>query len=255
MALSRRFLCGVLLVAAAFLSGCGKKGVLVPPEALVPAPITNLAAAQKGDRIEVSWSAPGKQEGGAPLRDLGGFLLFRRPVLPPGEDCEECLSAYALLQRVDLEFPQGARQAGQLWIYSDRDLNRGMTYQYKVRSFTTQGAEGKDSNKVRRTFFSPPPPPVLEALPSDDGVILAYVALPPEEGTVVGYNIYRSKKGEPLPTVPLNTAPVTGNTYKDETARFGVAYDYAVTSLVKVGAETVESARSNDVAGGIRVPE
>ena len=88
-----------LAALALVLAGCGKKGPLVPPEALVPAPVANLAVAQKGARFQVSWSAPGKQEGGATLRDLAGFLLFRRPLLPPAEDCDECPSAYRQLAR------------------------------------------------------------------------------------------------------------------------------------------------------------
>lgn len=245
----------VLATALSLLAGCGKRGALIPPEALVPAPISNLALAQKGGEIQVSWSAPGRQEGGAPLKDLAGFLLFRRNVLPPGEDCEECPNAYTQLTRVDLEFPQGVRRARGLWIYDDRDLRLGRTYQYKVRSFSTEGAQSKDSNKVRRSVATPPLPPVLEALPSDKEVVLNFVALPPEEGTLVGYNIYRSKKGEELPLAPLNSAPVTGNTYQDRDTLMGVTYDWAVTSVATVRGETVESAPSNVAEGTLQVPD
>ena len=255
MDFSRRLLPGMLLLAAVALSGCGKRGPLIPPEALVPAPISNLALAQKGGQIQVSWSAPGRQEGKARLQDLAGFLLFRRPVLPPGEDCEECPTAYSQLARIDLDYPQGARHVGSLWIYDDRDLKKGAVYQYKVRSFTEQGAQSKDSNRARRAVVTPPLPPVLDAPPSTEAVVLNFVALPPEEGTLLGYNIYRARKGEALPLTPLNKAPFTGNTYRDEEARFGASYDYAVTSVAAVGQETVESAQSNLVTGAIQEPD
>ena len=248
----RGVLHGILLVTAlALLSGCGKKGALVPPEALVPAPVSNLALAQKGEEIQVSWSAPSRQEGGAPLRDLAGFLLFRRPVLPPAEECEACPGAYSQLARVDIDYPQGARRVGDLWLYSDRDPRKGSAYQYKVRSFTADGARSGDSNKARRSVLAPPPPPVLEVLSSASEIVLAFVALPPEEGTLVGYNIYRSKKGDDLPLSPLNPAPVTGNTYQDQEPLIGVAYSYAVTSVAEVGGETVESAPSNLAQGAV----
>lgn len=245
----------VLFLALGSLSGCGKKGVLVPPEALVPAPISNLALAQKGGRIQVSWSAPSRQEGGEPLSDLAGFLLFRRVVLPPAEDCEECPSAYAQLARIELDYTESARRSGSLWLYDDFDLRPGRTYQYKVRSFSTDGAQSKDSNRARRAVITPPLPPVLEAASSASEVTLSFVALPPEQGTFVGYNIYRSKKGEEAPLSPLNPAPLTANTYQDKLARFDTAYSYSVTSVAALNGETVESAPSNVVEGSLLLPD
>ena len=244
-----------LVLALSLLSGCGKRGALVPPEALVPAPVSDLALAQKGGRFQVSWSAPSRQEGGGALSDLAGFLLLRRVVLPPGEDCEECPSAYSQLAKVDLDYPQGARQLGNLWLYDDFDLKAGRVYQYKLRSFTTGRAQSKDSNRARRTVLIPPLPPVLEAQSSATEVTLSFVALPPEQGTLLGYNIYRSKKDEELPLSPLNPAPVTGNTYRDRLSQLGVSYSYAVTSVAELDGETVESAPSNLVEGTLLLPD
>jgi predicted small lipoprotein YifL len=252
----RRFLPALALAASVLLlGGCGKKGALVPPEALVPAPIASLAVTQKGGEFQVSWTGPGKQEGGGKLQDLDGFLLFRRNVLPPSEDCEECASAYRELIRVDLDLPEGVRRVGSLWFYDDVDLRKGQSYQYKVRSYTKSGAQSKDSNKVRRTAVTPPLPPVLEAAGSPSEVTLNFVALPPEEGAFVGYNIYRARKGEPMPLAPLNPTPFTGNSYADKELVLGITYDYTVTGIAKVGGETVESAPSNTAEIGLVLPE
>ncbi|MBJ6801627.1 fibronectin type III domain-containing protein [Geomonas propionica] len=256
MAASRRFLPALLLAAAlAVSSGCGKKGALIPPEALVPAPIATLATAQKGAEFQVSWTGPGKQEKGGKLEDLAGFLLYRRNVLPPAQDCEECPNAYKQLALVDLDLPEGARQVGSLWIYDDFDLKKGQTYQYKVRSYTKSGAQSKDSNKVRRTAVTPPLPPVLEAAGSPNEVTLNFVGLPPEQGTATGYNIYRSKKGEPMPLAPLNKAPLAGNTYQDKDVILGITYSYAVTSVATVDGQAVESASSNVTEAGLVLPD
>ena len=243
----------MVVVAALALSvaaGCGKKGPLIPPEALLPAPVANLAVAQKGARFQVSWSAPGRQEGGSPLMDLAGFLLLRRMLLPAAEDCDECPGAYSQLARIDLDYPQGIRRVGNLFIYDDFELKKGNSYQYKLRSFTTQAAQSKDSNRTHHRFLAPPPPPVVEALSSTNGVVLAFVAPPPEEGSLIGYNIYRSKKGREMPLSPLNAAPITGTTYEDKVLLVG-AYDYLVTSVVALNGETVESVPSNRVEGSI----
>jgi len=239
-------LVGVAVVVA-FVAGCGKKGPLIPPEALVPAPVKDLAAVQKGARFQVSWSAPGKDVAGRTLRDLAGFELFRRLVLPPTEDCEECPTAYRQMLRVDLDYPQGVRRAGNHFLYDDSDLDPGKTYQYKVRSFSKDGAQSGDSNRARHTFLLPPMPPVLEAISSPTGVVLAFLAPPPPEGKLAGYNIYRSKKGSALPSVPLNPTPVTATTYEDKLQLMAVPYDYQVTTVAVVNGETVESIPSNVV--------
>src|SRR5689334_16806638 len=88
------------------LAGCGRKGLLVPPEALVPGPVSDLRTAQKGERFQVAWSSPSHEEGGRALKDLAGFRLFKREVLPPDEDCEACPDAYRLLKEIDLEYLQ-----------------------------------------------------------------------------------------------------------------------------------------------------
>ena len=246
-----------VILGLSLLAGCGRKGALVPPEALVPAQVSDLAVAQKGGRFQVSWTAPSKEEGGAPLRDLAGFLLFRRVLLPPAEDCEQCPGAYSQLARVELDYPQGARRTGNRFLIDDADLIKGKSYGYKLRSFTTKGAQSKDSNLARRSAVTPPLPPVLEALSSGSSVVLAFVALPPEEGAPIGYNIYRSASAEAAaeptaaPLAPLNAAPVAGPTFEDKNLLVGVRYSYTVTSLASVNGETVESAPSNTAQGAI----
>ncbi|BCG48795.1 Fibronectin type III domain protein [Citrifermentans bremense] len=247
--------CLILATGLALLSGCGKKGALVPPEALAPAPVTNLALAQKDGRFQVRWSAPSRQEAGASLKDLAGFLLFRRIVLPPNEDCEECPTAYGEPVKIEIEYPKGARRSGNFWIYDDRDLTTGKLYQYKLRSFTAAGVQSKDSNRVRRTAAIPPLPPVLEAASSAEAVTLSFVGLPPEQGTPAGYNIYRSKKGEEFPLFPLNATPITANSYVDHLPQFDVPFSYVVTSVSTVEGESVESAPSNVAEGALTLPE
>jgi hypothetical protein len=249
----RALLCGTVLVAGlSLLTGCGKKGALIPPEGLVPAPITGLSLAQKGVTFQVSWTAPSRQVSGNRLEDLAGFILLRHTVLPPDQDCEECPTAYSQLARIDLEYLQGVRRVGNGFLFEDYDLRRGKTYQYKVRSFNTEGVESKDSNKVRHTALPPPQPPVVEALPSPDGVVLAFVSHPPAEGTPLGYNIYRSRPGEEMPRSPMNMTPVSGKTYEDKSVVFGNRYSYTVTSIAIIKGETVESLPSNRVEGGMK---
>jgi predicted small lipoprotein YifL len=243
----------LLLVLLATLSGCGKRGALVPPEALVPAPINDLAATQRGNFLQVSWTAPTKLEGGGHLKDLAGFILFRRVVLPTNQDCDTCPGAYAERARIGLDYLKDVTRSGNRYLFDDYDLKADQTYQYKVRSFSAEGTESRDSNRARRSVVIPPLPPVLEAASSPSSVVLSFVAIPPEQGKLVGYNIYRSQTGQPLPFTPLNLKPVPANIYEDKTPLIGVHYSYSVRAVAELpGGESVESAPSNVAEGTLQ---
>ena len=111
-----------IVLTTLLLSGCGKKGPLMPPEALAPAAISDLRVAQKGELFQLSWSRPAREAGGGALRDLAGFQLFRREVLTQAEDCEACPDAYRLLKAVDPEYLQEVRRVGDRVDVGERAL-------------------------------------------------------------------------------------------------------------------------------------
>jgi len=234
------------------LAGCGKKGPLVPPEALVPAPIADLRVEQKGEQFLVFWSRPLKEEGGGALKDLAGFRLFRREVLPPGEDCEECATAYRLVVGVDLEYPQGVAVLGNGYLFIDDDLTAGKTYRYKVLSVKKDGTASRTSNLAGRKKVPFPLPPVLKAASNLSGVVLEWGNVPPPaNGRIEGYNVYRKQSGENICCSPLNGTPVREATYEDKRLEWGKRYDYVVRTVALVEGETVESRPSNEIQGAL----
>ena len=250
----RRFL--FLLCISVTLAGCGKKGPLVPPEALLPASIADLRVEQKGEQFLVSWSRPLKQEGGGALKDLAGFRLFKREVLPPGEDCEECPTAYRLVISVDLEYPRGVAVLGNRYLFIDDDLAAGKAYRYKVLSVKKDGTASRTSNRAGRKKVGFPLPPVLKAASSLSGVVLEWVNVPPPaNGRIEGYNVYRKQSGETTYRSPLNGTPVREATFEDKRLELGKRYDYAVRTVAAVEGETVESLPSNEVHGERAEPE
>jgi predicted small lipoprotein YifL len=249
-------LCLALLATLVLLAGCGKRGALVPPEALVPAPITDLSLAQRGTLLQVSWSAPTKEEGGAKLKDLAGFILLRHLVQPVGQDCDECPGAYTERARVGLDYLKDVTRLGDRFLFDDYDLKLDQTYRYKVRSISAEGAESRDSNRARRKVFQPPLPPVVEASTSPTAVVLSFVALASEQGKLAGYNIFRANRGQTMPLTPLNPRPVTANTYADTTPLLGSHYSYAVRTVAEMPTgEFVESALSNFADGELAPPD
>ncbi len=241
---------------ALVLAGCGRKGVLISPEAQLPAPVADLRGVQKGDIFQISWSPPTKEEGGSPVKDLAGFRLFKREVLPPEEDCETCPNAYRLLKSVDLDFLQDTRRfEGRLFL-SDDDVSIGTTYQYKVVSFRKDGTPSRDSNKARLKKVPPPEPPRLTVSSSVPGILLHVEgASPVANGKLIGYNIYRRRENTLPALVPLNDAPVPGPEFEDLRVERGVTYLYAVRTVVEEEGEAVESAPSQEMKGTLAPPE
>lgn len=251
-------MCKILfaLVIITFLAGCGKKGVLISPEALLPAPVNDLQAAQKGERLQLSWSPPAQEEGGRALKDLSGFRLFKREVLPPDEDCETCANAYRLLKTVDLEYLQGVRRVGNRLFLSDTDVITRTTYQYKIVSFRKDGTSSHDSNKARFKMVVPPTPPRLTALFSVTGILLHWDGGSSlADGRILGCNIYRWRADALPAVVPLNDALVSEHDYEDLRLERGVTYIYALRTVAEVEGEMVESEFSNEIKGKLAEPE
>jgi predicted small lipoprotein YifL len=246
----------LVLLFIVVLSGCGKKGALVPPEALVPAAISDLRVEQKGDRFLVLWSSPTRQEGGRALRNLAGFRLFRRDLLPPGEDCEECPEAYSLLTSIDPEYPRGGVADGNRGLYYDAALTNGKSYRYKVIAAGKDGSLSRPSNKADRKKVSPPPPPVLQALATPIGVRLTWQApAAPASGRIEGYNVYRKRSGEIFPLSPLTGVPLKETFYEDGNLEQEARYTYVVRAIALTDGVTVESDPSNEVESGRAEPD
>ncbi len=244
-----------MVVSALLLTACGKKGPLVPPESFVPAPVSALSVEQKEDAFYVSWPAPGKDAGGRPLKDLAGFRVYRRPVLPPDQDCEECPNAYTLIKTVDLEYLQDVRFFNGRYVLADRDVTNGAIYQYKVISFKKDGAESSASNRARRTKVAAPSAPRLAATASATGVVLQWEIPPVTAGTAVGVYVYR-RRGDDVGTLVLLTpTPISDRQYEDLRLERGATYVYTVRAVVDVDGQLVEGAVSNEAQGKLADPE
>lgn len=246
----------LFLMVVFSLAACGKRGPLVPPESLVPASIKDLKVEQKGNRFLVCWSQPAKMESGGKLAGIAGFRVFRREVLPPDQDCEDCPSAYAVLRNVDPEYLQDVRHIGSRYCFSDTELTDGKSYQYKAITIDADGVSSKDSNKVRRMKAAPPAPPRLSDTSIPTGVVIQWQPAQVLTGiTLEGYSVYRKREGDSMPFFPKATLPADSNRFEDKEMEYGVKYVYGIRAIVRIGSETVESELSNLVEGMFQFTE
>jgi len=241
----KRFL--LITTMLLFISGCGKKGALLPPEALVPGSVRELNVIQTGQDFRITWSAPSREQGGRPLKDLSGFLLSRRDVPPEGGECPSCPDSWKLLSRIELDIPGSALKSGDLFIYFDKGGDKDNRFQYRVTALSKSGGISIPADTPVKKLFSPTPPPTLTATLQPGSIRLGFA---PDKGkgpAPVGFNIYRRKAGDATPLLPLNPELLTGSSWEDLSLEYGSNYRYSAATLSQIEGELVESLRSKEI--------
>lgn len=241
----KTFLYGLLLML--LLAGCGKKGALIPPEALVPAAAQNLQVLQQGADFRISWQAPTKEQGGRPLRDLAGFRLQRRDIVKNGNDCAACPDSWQLLKVVDLDLPGETRRSGPTFFHFDRGLPPGSTIQYRLQAFSRSGGSSSQATSPLKKVQQVVAAPQIKAALLTTSIEIAFTFAAPPEAKLLGFNVYRRQSVSEAVLLPLNGAPVLPPSWEDQQLQFGQTYRYAATALVEIGGETVESLPSSEV--------
>jgi predicted small lipoprotein YifL len=237
----------LLILALLTLSACGKKGALMPPEALVPAAVSDLKVQQSGEAFRISWSAPSKEKGGRPLRDLAGFNLFKRIIAGDGTDCSTCPDSWQLLAAVDSDNPGETLKSGSAFIRYDRNIPSGQTSQYRLLALSKSGGFSAPATSPLVKFQPPVPAPGIKGAVLPASVKLEFTFVPPADAKLAGFNVYRRSDKTAAVLLPLNSAPLSGSSWEDTGVEFDHSYLYSATALVVVNGETVESRRSEEI--------
>jgi uncharacterized protein len=171
--------------------------------------------AEAGDReVLLSWPEVTTLQNGAPLRDLAGYVVYRR-------------TAQADWQRLT-PTPLMVSQ------YQDVAVQNEVEYTYMIRAVRRVGAyalESLDSpsRMVMAQDLTPPPPPLnLVAAPTARGVELRWDPSPAPD--LAGYRVYRRQVGDAKP-VHLTPELVQQPYFVDTEARPGQTYYYSVTAV------------------------
>ncbi|GAM08684.1 hypothetical protein OR1_00957 [Geobacter sp. OR-1] len=220
------------------LTGCGRKGALIRPEALVPAKTKDFTVVQKGDVLQLAWSLPKRLESGGRLTGLSGFKLFVMD-MSPGAGCPDCPESWRLLKQFDLEYLKGATRLGDRLFYNDSEAKQGTSYNYRLIAFTKSAAESAPAD-ARFTKQAPLPAPVLKTTATTGSVTLECIAVTLPAGYVpTGCAIYRAKQGEPEPLAPYAALPNFGK-YEDTLLEQGVTYQYQATQTATINGQSIE---------------
>lgn len=241
-----------ILFITLIMTACGKKGPLIYPDMLIPAPPTTVTARQAGQVMKLSFVVTQKDRAGRDLKNLGGVTIFKRAsIAGQGPVCNACTEDFALFRKLYLEptsLERGVQRFGNMILLLDSEVRVGDEYSYIVKPFTKDAVDGQPSLPVTTAMATPLQAPRLEAAPDPIEIQLLFSGASEGKGAFVGYNLYRAPKGEALPYVPLNKEPITGNSFVDSGLDRTLSYVYAARTVVKMpGGVLVESELSNEV--------
>jgi hypothetical protein len=123
---------------------CGKKGNPRAPELSVPRTIKDLKAEARTKGVTLSWSRPTEYVDGKELRDLVGFVIFRKE-LPA--TCPECTVPYRERASVSVEDQEKFVKTKKFG-FIDSEVNPQRIYRYRVFSQLRDGSLSDPSNEV-----------------------------------------------------------------------------------------------------------
>jgi hypothetical protein len=213
------------------LAGCGYKTMPVPPEEIVPQPITDLRYELSEKGVTLYWTYPSKTIRGDKLTDITSFEMYRA-VVPADSYCDTCPVPFGK----PIELPGGAVSEGtaKTATYSSTLLRPGHLFFFKVRSKSGWWAESADSNLVSFMWNTPPSAPEeLSARAGDTRITLQWTGVATYvDGTPiqdpVQYQVYRSMGGGPF--VPLGELH-DGVQFDDTDVVNGREYVYKVQAV------------------------
>jgi hypothetical protein len=191
----------------------------------------DVRARQIGNNAEVWFQVP-EPRGSKPKQQLGRAELVRI-TYPPGVEAPPDPDAFRrrgelVAQKEGAPLPSGVR-IGLVDDSLDQlpGAGTGYTLRYAVR---IRDYRGRSSPLVVGEDLVPatpaPAPRSLRAEPTADGVRLTWQA--PEGEGPFQYNVYRSQPDGPPAGSPLNSSPLTGTEFLDESAATGSSYVYVV---------------------------
>jgi len=124
--------------------GCGKKGDPRAPELATPETIRNLSARQEPRGVLLQWSRPTHYVDGNEIRDLVGFVIFRKDI---SLGCIDCPTPYRTLRNVNIE-DQDKFVKQKQFRFVDDQVEAKMIYRYRVASELKDGSLSAPSNEA-----------------------------------------------------------------------------------------------------------
>ncbi len=250
------------------VSGCGAPGDPVPPSPLVPVAVSDLAARQAGDGVELVFSLPPKTVSGEKLTGPPAIEIVRGSLKPDGAPDPK---SFRIVYTIPGALVANYLGAGHVRFTdpispTETKAHPGATYAYLIRTRLSKKRASADSNVVTAQLF-PVPQPISSVQIQITETALNFTWSAPTQTSagdplsgISGYRVYRGEIDPHVaaPTskdlsaihwiVPLGLlGPSAATSYSDTQFDFGRAYVYVVRSVISVEGNEIESDNSEPV--------
>ncbi|MBU0674383.1 MAG: hypothetical protein KJ950_07060 [Proteobacteria bacterium] len=225
-----------IIVTLLVLGGCGKKTRLVPPQAVIPARITDLRYQLDTSGVKLYWSWPERSNQGERLHTINEFIL-ERAVFPKGTYCSDCPVTYEILATIDGGNIPETRQARTVE-YQEANLTTGTHYLYRVRSSMGWPVISNASEPVEFTWQPPVVPPAHPTAKAYDQKIILSWQPPVNDinGTpLTAQPSYRIERSEDQEKFSLLAHGIMETIYTDRRVTNGTPYTYRIRAERKAG--------------------
>jgi len=167
----------ILIVFLLMFAGCGKYGKPLPPEAYSPVAVRNLTASPLADGVQISWLAPQSDLRGKELKSMDGYRIYRQEVIANTAATASAPSMadvgrqFTLITTIEdqhisklLQLREQALASGKItrtvrvdpalttFSYTDKGLNDGKAYNYKIVPVNQGGVEGSVRKVVQLAY-------------------------------------------------------------------------------------------------------
>lgn len=226
------------------LPGCGRKTPPLPPQAVIPLPITDLQQKIDEQGAFLIWTSPSFSASASSEASVRTFLVLQSEVSP--EDCVDCPVHYNQSFSVDA----ADLIPGKKIVFRIPSLKIHHSYHFKVLSRSGWGVSSEDSNEVAFLWESPPLAPAgLAVMVGDQQLTLTWQPVSRfADGRMLSipalYQVFRSENGENF--IPIGS-PQAAETYSDTGLTNGRAHHYQVRAFHSLSGADMFSPASETV--------
>lgn len=228
----------VLLMLVVCLVGCGYIGPVLPPSPDIPNPVTDLAAIEKGDQVNITFSVPPRTTDSLVIKRYDVIDLAIGPAETPFDFEKWSASAQHFeLPAPPPNDPDAPRPQPMSKTLPAAEWN-GKHVVVAVRtSVKKEDHFSQWSNRALLDVISPLTPPVINVEATKKGYLLTWA----DEGAGVHYVIFRrGPTDKALLQIGTSDEPL----YLDSTSQWETPYTYTV--VAQNG--SAESEQSNEVS-------
>jgi len=182
------------------------------------------------DRIEIKWSAPGKNIDQSSPPHLQGYNIYR-------------VDEEGLAHRLNSQLIKERK-------YDDKDFLIGKVHRYFLRAAATDSPPFSESDNsevkeiLAKDTFPPSAPSGLVSIAAENFISLSWNANIEED--LAGYRVWRKIEGEDK-YILLTPQPIQENAFNDTTVEKNKRYYYAITAQDKSGNESPKSESVSEV--------